>query len=103
MSNSVEPSSLPGCSVLPPMEADRPYESSQQRTPTRAKLGDRFTVLNSFIDFTMRSLRRNEMAVWLILYRDTKSGTARTSIADIARRTRISTRTAQRAVAGLQL
>lgn len=91
---------LSGCEVLPPM--NRPPESSSQRKPAKGKSGDRFKVLNSFIDFTLRSLRRNEAAAWLVLYRDTKGGTARTSIADIARRSGTATRTAIRAVASLE-
>jgi DNA-binding MarR family transcriptional regulator len=59
-------------------------------------------VLNAFIDFTLRSLGRNEAAVWLVLYRDTKGGTARTSIADMARRSGASTRTVKRVVASLE-
>src|SRR5262249_4609219 len=34
----------------------------------------------------LASLNRAEIAVWLVLWRDTKDGTARTSVADLARR-----------------
>jgi predicted DNA-binding transcriptional regulator len=61
--------------------------------PARRKTADRFAVLNAFIDFTMGTLTRNEIAVWLLLYRDTKDGTARTSQADLARRAGVSDRT----------
>ena len=60
----------------------------------------RFAELNQFIDFTMASLRPSEVAVWLILYRDTKSytGTARTGQSDIARRAGITTRGVRKAL-----
>jgi hypothetical protein len=94
---------LSGCDVLPPMEPGRPPEQSpRQRKQAKGATGDRFKVLNAFIDFTLRTLRRNESAAWLVLYRDTKNGTARTSIADIARRSGTSPRTALRAVAELE-
>ena len=47
----------------------------------------RFEILNAFVDGGMAGLSRAELAVWLILYRDTKpDGTARTSLDDLARR-----------------
>ncbi|MBX6314024.1 MAG: transcriptional regulator [Isosphaeraceae bacterium] len=47
----------------------------------------------------MAPLSRGELAVWLILYRDTKpSGLARTALGDLARRAGMSRRTAARAV-----
>jgi DNA-binding MarR family transcriptional regulator len=59
-------------------------------------------MLNAFVDSGMADLTRAELAVWLVLYRDTKpSGTARASIADIARRAGINQQTASRAVGKL--
>jgi DNA-binding MarR family transcriptional regulator len=56
-------------------------------------------MLNAFVDFTVAGLTRNEIAAWLVLYRDTKpDGTARTSQADIARRVGTSDRTIRRAL-----
>ena len=47
----------------------------------------RFEMLNAFVDTGMADLSRAELAVWLILYRDTKrDGTARASLDDLARR-----------------
>ena len=70
--------------------------------PARRK-GDRFAVLNTFADFTLSALTRAEIAVWLLLWRDTKrDGTAKTSQADLARRAGVSVGTAKRAVAGLR-
>jgi len=59
-------------------------------------------VLNTFIDVSLRTLRRNEIAVWLVLYRDTKDGTARTSQTDIARRAGITKRTVIRIIGRLE-
>src|SRR5438093_7612112 len=96
-----EPRILPGCEVLPPMEPSRPHTTSNNgkaEKPKRSKqTAERFGVINAFVDFTLGSLTRNESAVWLILWRDTKGGTARTSQADLARRAGISDRTARRA------
>ena len=55
------------------------------RPEARSRL--RFEVLNAFVDTGMADLSRAELAVWLILYRDTKpGGTARASLDDLARR-----------------
>jgi predicted DNA-binding transcriptional regulator len=100
---------LPNCDVLPPMDEGRRRRRSTNGTPGKAKgkpnrrrAANRFAVLNAFVDFTLRDLRRTEIAVWLILYRDTRNGTARTSQADLARRAGISERTARRAVERLR-
>ncbi len=57
------------------------------------KAADRFAVLNNFVDFTAGTLNRGELLTWLVLYRDTKDGTAATSQADLARRTGLCRRT----------
>jgi hypothetical protein len=59
------------------------------------RTGERFAVLNAFVDFTAGTLNRAELLVWLVLYRDTKDGTAATSQADLARRTGLCKRTVQ--------
>lgn len=83
-----------------------PQRQGQDRAKgktTGRQAGDRFAVLNAFVDFTLRELTRAELAVWLALYRDTKAadGLARTSQADLARRAGVNVRTAKRAVAKL--
>lgn len=103
-----EPRILRGCEVLPPMETGRPpatppagaygpIDSPDEKEPkgkaARRTAGDRFRVLNAFADFTLAGLSRNEIAVWLLLWRDTRDGTARTSQADLARRAGVSDRT----------
>ena len=97
---------IPGCEVLPPMNPPRPRTTSNNgktEKPKRTKqTAERFGAINAFTDFTLRSLTRNETAVWLVLWRDTKGGTARTSQADLARRAGIAERTARRAVDRLE-
>jgi DNA-binding MarR family transcriptional regulator len=64
--------------------------------------GERFAVLNAFVDFTLADLSRREIAVWLVLYRDTRDGSARTSYDDLARRGGLNRRNVARAVRGLE-
>lgn len=75
---------------------------SATRKPKPSAL--RFEILNGFIDLSMGDLTRAELATWLVLFRDAKPPrwTARTSIADIARRIGADPRTVKRAVASLQ-
>jgi hypothetical protein len=70
-------------------------------TPKKRPEG-RFAVLNGFVDSELRKLSRAEIAVWLVLYRDTKpDGTARTGQTDIARRAGCDARTVRRALGTL--
>ncbi len=102
------PPRLDGCDVLPPMtsgEHKQSDESGQQKPKRKSRHGktaDRFAVLNNFVDFTIQSLTRNEIAVWLVLYRDTRSDIASTSQQDIARRAGIHRRTVCRALKRLE-
>ncbi len=105
-----EPPVIPVGGELPPMEP-RP-ERSCKPTPGKASepkgksgkrsAGERFRVLNSFVDFTLAQLSRAEIAVWLILYRDTRDGTARTGMTDLARRAGCSRRAVVSAVRKLE-
>lgn len=100
---------LAGCDVLPAMEpaspperltdgtADRPKDKTAKR-----KTGERFAVLNAFVDFTAGTLARGELLVWLVLFRDARDGIARTSQADIARRAGMSDRTVRRTLKRLE-
>lgn len=98
------PPVLSGCSVLPPMVTPRPRPVSNVTSkPKRtAATPNRFGEINSFVDFTLAGLSRNETAVWLVLWRDTKDGTSRTAQIDIARRAGISRRTVIRILAALE-
>lgn len=89
--------------MLPPMNADpaEPKRAGRGGRAARRRGSDRFAVLNGFVDCTMSGLSRGPLAVWLVLYRDTRDGTARTSIEDIARRAGLSKRRAVEAVGKL--
>ena len=94
-----QPPTLTGCDVLPPMDSGKakPADAREpKRKPGKRKAGDRFAVLNAFVDCTAGRLSRGEILVWLVLYRDTRNGIAKTSQADIARRAGISDRTVRR-------
>jgi hypothetical protein len=89
---------------------DEPKPLRSPVTPSKGKpagkrtkhSSSRFASINAFIDATMAGLSRTEIAVWLILWRDTKpEGTVRTSQADMARRSGVDTRTVRRALTRL--
>jgi hypothetical protein len=95
---------LPGCAVLPPMPVGpSPSPLPRPKGQERAKrAAGRFAALNAFLDATVAELPRAQMAVWLLLFRDTKAdGLARTGQADLARRAGCNAGTVKRALAGL--
>ena len=101
------PPVLPGCSVLPPMEPPRPRQGTSTSKGTEkpkrtAATSNRFGELNAFVDCSMTDLSRAEALTWLVLYRDTKNGTARTSMTDVARRIGTTRRAVVDAVAMLE-
>src|SRR5262245_26378046 len=76
-----------------------------ERRPAKGRkgTGKRFQVINTFADFTLAGLDRAEVAVWLLLWRDTRpDGLARTAQTDLARRAGCSTRTVRRALKSLE-
>ena len=97
------PPRLPGCSVLPPMNP-RPAtaNNSPKDKPKKRATGERFSTINAFVDCSLPGLSRAEALTWLVLWRDTKDGTVRTSAADIARRIGCSRRAVTDALAGLR-
>jgi hypothetical protein len=104
--NGRSPPILEGCAVLPPLEL--PEEVTRGRPGKGSKPKDRhssrgrFQCINAFLDVTVADLGRAELAVWLLLWRDTKpDGLARTSQADLARRAGCNPRTVRRALAAL--
>jgi hypothetical protein len=103
-----------GLGALPPMNrapaTARPNErKADGGKATNGKEGDpkhktaagRFGILNAFVDCSLAGLSRSEIAVWLVLYRDTRDGTVRTSQENIARRSGTSVRHVRRALASL--
>ncbi len=83
-------------------DAPPPIEPTEPKGSARGVVGQRFRMLNTFIDCSMAELSRAEIAVWFVLYRDTRDGSARTSMEDIARRVGCDPRTVVRAVAALK-
>jgi hypothetical protein len=92
----------------PPMDGPAPSSRPRRGGPkgkpdgAKAKAGERFAVLDAFVDFAIADLSRAEIAVWLILFRDTRDGTARTSYDDLARRAGCNRRNVGRAVRRLE-
>ncbi len=120
---------LPGCSTLPPMDGPstclRPAGTAQNAregrdigaesaTPAKADRktaqgrkraqasGKRWRMLNEFIDAGGADLRPNDWRVWLVLFRDAKGDTARTSQKYVAKRLNLDRKTVGRAVKRLQ-
>lgn len=108
--NGQKPPILEGCTVLPPMNptppANRPpvgKTADRDRGKAKRKSAERFVVLNDFVDFTLAGLSRAEIAVWLVLYRDTRNGVADTAYDDLARRAGLNRRNVGRALRRLEL
>ncbi len=94
--------------LVPPPSNGRHVQTPDRGKPKgkpgseKTKAGERFAVLNAFADFALADLSRAEIAVWLVLYRDTRDGTARTSYDDLARRAGLNRRNVGRAVRRLE-
>ena len=89
----------------PPMYApDPPGRTARGPASGKAKQSTpgRFATLNNFVDFTIAGLSRSEISVWLILFRDSRDGSARTSISDLARRADCNRTTVLRALRRLE-
>jgi len=88
------------------MEPAEPVRSAERpetkRKPNRQNTGNRFAILNTFVDTAAGELTRSEILVWLVLYRDTRDGLAGTSQADIARRAGTTDRTVRRVIGRLE-
>jgi DNA-binding transcriptional ArsR family regulator len=99
---------IPVGEVPPPLNGPAPSRDDRQRRRVgdrgkpKGKGAERFAVLNAFVDFALAELSRAEIAVWLVLYRDTREGTARTSYEDLARRAGLNRRSVGRALKWLK-
>jgi hypothetical protein len=101
--NGNGPHILTGCDVLPPMNDSTTVRKPANRSGAKGKTaGDRFKVLNAFVDWTLAKLSRATISVWLVLFRDTRDGTARTGMTDLARRAGCSRRAVVSAVKKLE-
>ena len=95
---------LPADAVLiAPEGATPPPPAKNQTRPVRGR-GERFAILNAFIDFTQAGLKASEVRTWLVLFRDTKAvtGIAETGETDIARRSGLCRRAVQLALKSLE-
>lgn len=93
---------LPGCSVLPPMEPTTPAARNGNPNQRKRRTPDRFGVLNPLVDFTLRELSRADTVTWLILFRDVRDGVAQTSQRSIAERGGLSVQHVNKAVRRLE-
>lgn len=94
---------LPPDAILRPDDDDEPNRPGP-KTKRRNGTGERFAVLNAFVDCTLAELTGAEAKVWMILFRDTKAktGTARTGQTDIARRAGVNARTVRYVLVSLE-
>lgn len=88
---------LPPDAVFRPDDEESSWPTPSDKSTQTSGRGERFAVLNGFIDCSMSDLTGAEVRVWVILFRDTKraTGTARTGQTDIARRAGLSRRGVQ--------
>lgn len=94
--------------ILPPDAMLRADDEPERPAPPKLKpkhrtRSERFAALNAFTDCTLADLTRGEVAVWLILFRDTKAnGIARTGQTDLARRAGLKPRMVRYVLASLE-
>jgi len=84
------------------LAASTPPAEGKQKKPKR-KTGSRFGCLNAFVDFTMATLSRAEIATWLTLFRETQSdGIATASVDWLAKQIGMNRRTVLRTIKRLE-
>lgn len=97
VSNGRPDGALAGAAMLPPIA---PTPTTKPKTPRHTQ--GRFAEINGFVDCTLAHLTPSAVAVWLILWRDTKpNGLARTGQADLARRAGVTERAVRKALVQL--
>lgn len=97
--------------TLPPLEPEastsrcngKGHDAKAKAGPGRRRVAaDRFQTLNTFLDTTARDLIHSQLIVWMLLFRDARDDVARTSQADLARRSGLSERSVRRAIQALE-
>lgn len=91
---------LIGCEVIRPTDAAPKVRQTVKKA--RPAVVVKLLALNRFLDNTARAIHPSAALVWLQLLRDERDGTARTAIADLARRCGLSSRTVKRRLAELK-
>ncbi len=85
---------LSGTEVMPPMSTPQPtpekpetaHRTNGSRRSSPKGAGQRFKMLNDFVDITMQQLTPRQTAVWFCLFRDSRNGTASAAQSYIALR-----------------
>ena len=88
-----------GGALKPPRDS-RPGKVDS-KAPSKANAG-RFEMLNSFVDCELAECTRAELAVWLVLFRDSRKGMACTAQSWIAKRANVDVRTVRNAIGTLK-
>lgn len=84
-----------GGAPLPPRDAPK-------RKPKPKDNAGRFEILNGFVDCQLAECTGAEIAVWLVLFRDTRNGKACTAQSWIAKRAGVNVRTVRTALGKLK-
>lgn len=88
---------------LPGSDSDAPSPPKKEQRRTSRRAIGRFHQINAFCDESLAALQRVELAVWLLLWRETRpNGLARVSQADLARRAGCTDRSIRRALVRLE-
>ena len=82
-----------------PLDQPAPAVNPPKKPPMK---GQRFEVLNTFVDTSIGDLSRAEIAVWLVLYRDSRNGAAQSAQSWIAQRAGVDKSTVVRALSSLR-
>jgi hypothetical protein len=73
------------------------------RSTGNRAVGDRWAVLNAFVDVALAKASEAELRVWLVLYREVRpGGLARAGMTDIARRAGMTRRAVVKGINGLK-
>jgi hypothetical protein len=92
---------IPPGFILEPEHRSKPKATTAKANKQTATKGDKWIVLNAWVDVSIRDLSRAEIVTWLILFRDEREGISKTSQTDIARRGGLSSRSVATAVSSL--
>jgi len=82
------------------LERGRTPQQAKRETPTEASK-NRWQTLNQFVDLVAPVIAKNEVLVWLLLFRHSRNGTVETSERRIAAALRLTRTSAGRALRGL--
>lgn len=84
------------------MARQSPIASANGKRKRVMDASDRFASINRVLDIHQAELSNSAFRVWLMLWRDSRDGVARTSQKDLARRSGLDVRTIRRGVRQLE-